>query len=437
MSYAISPGRLGISRRGAWLRGLLPCLVFVAGYAGLSHGAGFSERDIPQTPLHFSYYTLGLFVMGGMDLGTPDKGPTWARLLLWAAFFGGPVVTATAVLEALWALALPMAFRLRRLRDHTVVVGGNRLAELYLHQLRARSPGAQVLLVDKNPNNPRLEALANKFPMTVVNGDINSEITLALLRLPRARRVLLLTNNDFTNLNAAHRILEDAPGLAGRVVLHLSNLGLLRSVHLSRAMQTNAYFNSHEIAARQLVRDYLLARFEDTTRTDLVVFAGFGRFGQCVLHTLQEQASGKFEQVLIVDREARSQVSAFEDRAGAAESYARCAVAGNLSDCELWSRLDQQHDLKNREPLIIVGTDDDMVNLERALWLRGRYPDAYIVVRQFRCSTFSEEIAHERRLLLFGVADLISNAIPARWCTKPRALHMSAVPTPDARELES
>lgn len=437
MSYAISPARLGISRRGAWLRGLLPCLVFLAGYAGLSHGAGFSERAIPQTPLHFTYYTLGLFVMGGMDLGTPEQGPTWARLLLWAAFFAAPIVTATAVLEALWALALPMAFRLRRLRDHTIVVGANRLAELYLQQLRARSPGAQVVLVDRNPNNPRLEALANKYPLTVINGDINSDLTLALLQLAHARRVLLMTKNDFTNLNAAHRMLEVAPTLAGRVVLHLSNLGLLHSVHLTRAMRSNAFFNSHEIAARQLVRDYLLARFEQTARTDLVVFAGFGRFGQCVLQTLQEQALGKFDEVLIADRDARAKLSAFEDRVGALEGSARGAVSGNLTDCELWSRLDREHGMAQREPLIIVGTDDDMVNLERGLWLRGRYPDAYIVVRQFRCSTFSAEIARERGLLLFGVADLISNAIPASWCTKPRALTLPKVEPAEAHQQES
>jgi hypothetical protein len=232
-------------------------------------------------------------------------------------------------------------------------------------------------------------------------------------------------------------MLEQVPDLAGRVVLHLGNLGLLHSLHLTRAMRRNAFFNSHEIAARQLVQGHLLSRFESTAHTDLVLLAGFGRFGQCVLQTLQEQALGKFDEVVIVDREARSKLSAFADRVGIEDGYVPRAVGGNLMDCELWTRLERELNLRQRAPLIVVGTDDDMVNLERALWLRDRYPEAFIVVRQFRRSTFSEEIARERGLLLFAVADLISAAIPEAWCSKARGAVSAPLEAAGTREQES
>jgi hypothetical protein len=420
MTFSISPGRLGLSWRGAFLRALVPTVVFWLGYLGLAHGAGVSERSIPASPLHWLYYALGLFVMGGLDLGTPNRGPWWAQALLWAAFFGAPAVTASALVEVLWVLALPMAYRLRRLRDHTIVVGGGRLAELYLQRLRVFAPQARIIVVDRDMHHPRLQALVAKYPATVVTGDINSEVTLALLQLPSARRVLLLTGNDFTNLNAAYQILERAPDLAGRIVLHLGNLGLLSTVTLTRAVQASAFFNSHEIAARQLVRDHLQLRLAQTAGADLIVFAGFGRFGQCTLHALQEHAPGTFERVVILDRNAETKAHAFDDRVGFGGDYTRHIVPGDMLDCRVWSNIDQTCESHRHEPLIIVGSDEDMVNLEVGLWLRRRYPNAYIVVRQFRRSVFSAELAREADIVLFAIADLITAAIPPAWCGKER-----------------
>jgi voltage-gated potassium channel Kch len=288
--------------------------------------------------------------------------------------------------------------------------------------MRGVAPGARVILVERNPMQPRLEALAAKYPVTVVIGDINNESTLAILQLQHARRIVLLTGSDLTNLHAAYQILERAPMLAGRIVLHLGNLGLLQTVHVTRAVQASAFFNSHEIAARQLVSAHLLARFARTERADLVVMAGFGRFGQCVLHALQAQAQDKFDQVLILDQAAQARVSSFEDRVGFAGSYTHHTISGNVLNAELWAQLEREFQLARREPLIVLGAHDDMLNLEAALWLRRRYPDAYIVVRQFNYSTFSAELSRELGLLMFSAAELITQAIPADWCVKPRGL---------------
>jgi hypothetical protein len=210
--------------------------------------------------------------------------------------------------------------------------------------------------------------------------------------------------------------------LAGRIVLHLGNLGLLQTVHVTRAVHASAFFNSHEIAARQLVSAHLLARLARTERADLVVIAGFGRFGQCVLHALQEQAQDKFDQVLILDQAAQARVSSFEDRVGFAGRYTHHTINGNLLNTELWAQLERDFQLQQREPLIVLGSHDDMLNLEAALWLRRRYPSAYIVVRQFNYSTFSAELARELDLLVFSAAELITQAIPVEWCVKPRGL---------------
>ena len=427
MTPALSLARLGLSRRGVWLRTIAPSLVFIAGYLSLASGATVSERDIPAGPLPQIYYVISLFVLGGLDLGTPSGGPAWAHVLLWSVYFAAPLVTASAVLEIVWAIALPMAYRLRRLRDHTVIVGAGRLTELYLQKLREHTPRAQIVLVDRNPDNPRLQPMAAKYPMTVVLGDINNTVTLGLLRLAHARRVLILTGNDFTNLNAASFMLDNTPSLAGRVVLHINNLRLLRSMDAALAARATAVFNTHEVAARHLIQQYLLARFAETAHPDTVVLAGFGRFGQSLLQALQELASGRFVQLIVVDFRATERMNAFSDRAGIVGDYAQHVVSGNILDCGLWAALDQRHQLAAKAPLIVVGADDDMVNLEAALWLRRRYSDAYVVARQFQRSPFSTQIADECNIILFSIADLVTEAIPVEWCAPTERTTLTAV----------
>jgi hypothetical protein len=135
-----------------------------------------------------------------------------------------------------------------------------------------------------------------------------------------------------------------------------------------------------------------------------------------VLHALQELASERFVQVAIVDFRAQEKMNAFADRIGVRGDYAQHVVSGNLLDCSVWSGLDQRCQLPSKAPLIVVGSDDDMVNLEGALWLRRRYADAYVVARHFQRSSFSTQIAHECNVVLYSIGDLIAEAIPPEWC---------------------
>ena len=61
-------------------RGLILVLVFLLGLTAFCGGADVSERDVSSTDFMTKvYYTLGLFVLGGLDLGVPTGGPVWAR----------------------------------------------------------------------------------------------------------------------------------------------------------------------------------------------------------------------------------------------------------------------------------------------------------------------------------------------------------------------
>jgi hypothetical protein len=49
------------------------------------------------------------------------------------------------------------------------------------------------------------------------------------------------------------------------------------------------------------------------------------------------------------------------------------------------------------------------------LWLQKKYPNAFVVARSFRRSSFAEEISKEAGFEVFSVADLVTRSIPDGW----------------------
>lgn len=101
-------------------RSLAFVAVWLTGVAGFMSGIGVSEREVSGIA-GSACYALGLFVLGGLDLGTPVGGPVWGRVLQWTAYFAAPVITASALIEAATQLISPLALRARTLNDHVVL----------------------------------------------------------------------------------------------------------------------------------------------------------------------------------------------------------------------------------------------------------------------------------------------------------------------------
>jgi Trk K+ transport system NAD-binding subunit len=398
-------------------RGLALAMPFVAGFIGLSLGVEVSQRDLVGIGVaERAYYVLGLFVLGGLDIGTPVGGPAAGRALLWMAYFLAPLITASALLEAAMRLIAPLAFRMRPFSDHVVVAGAGRLAMVYVRKLRERDPERTVLVVERDPAQPRTGQLRDLYRAVIVGGDITSDDTLHGLRVNRAHRVLLLTGDDFANLDAAAKMLGRAPRLAGRIVAHVSDLRFMRETAGSSVAQGCEIFNGHEFAATNLVSERLLTHFRSTPHRDLVVLAGFGRFGQTVLQQLQRLAAGSFDHVVIIDQHATRNARWFDTEPGFDPSIQRTVIEGDLQDPEVWGRVAEIVERVGRpDPVIIVGSGDDGMNLHVGLSARKRHPGAYVVVRSFEASPFASEIASEAELQAFDLAGLIEDGMPDGW----------------------
>lgn len=395
---------------------LFPLVAVGFGLAGFLGGVGVTER--PEVAdagvLTKLYYTLGLFIFGGMDLGTPVGGPVAARTLLWVAYFLAPAITASAVIEAALRLVATENRFLRRLNGHVVVAGSGRLTALYLMKLRRADPTVEVVVVVP-ASAPDPKVLAAELGARVITGDIRTSALLEKLHVERARRVMLLTDDDFTNLDTATKILARAPETASSTVVHVADLRFLRALEGTRLQERCQIFNGHQIAAKHLVLTHVLEHFNRTEPTDLVVLAGFGRFGETVLSELQMGARGAFSEVVIIDVEADRRALVFDEQIGFAEDYVRTIIAGDLRDPALWMSLSDRIAAVGSEPVFVLASGVDRTNLRTAMWLQRKYPKALVIARSESSWTFAKEVCGEAGIEAFSVAELVAESMPDAW----------------------
>lgn len=411
--------RTTIERTWRWVRWRMALLVvvFLMGLWAFETGVGTTDRlGVPDRGmLTHAYYALGLFVLGGLDLGMPKGGPATGRAMLWFAYFAAPAITASAVTEALLRAMSPQRWALMRMRDHVIFAGAGKLTMQALHKLRQRWPRKPVVIVERSADHPSIDEAQTLYDAVVVVGDISSDGLIATLKIDEADRFLALTGDDFVNLDAAAKILAHAPHLKGRMVAHVSDLHFLRVVKGTRLSRDVTIFNTHQIAAQHLVDHHLLSHFHDTKPLDTVIIGGFGRFGQTVLDQLQHHALHSFDRVILVDVECHRRALVFEEQVGFSQDYARHAVDGDIADPSVWKDLDEQFDLSGKEPAFVIGSGDDGTNLHVAMWLKAKWPSSLVVARSFRRSAFAEEVSADRDIACFSVAELLDESIPEFW----------------------
>ena len=227
-------------------------LFFLCGLVGFASGVIVSERpDVATAGLVAqAYYSLSLFVVGGVELGAPVSGPWPGVVLLWLAYFGSPVLAAWTLIEALLKSLSPQHFQLRKLRNHVVVIGAGDLTLSYLRVLRNHNPTVPVVVVSRAlPAAPVVDELREEYDALLAVGDVTHEFFLRQLRVKRALRVVLLSDNSLRSYEAVSVLLNLVPGIGSRVVMHCANLRFMRSMQSTRVAQSCETFNSYSLAA--------------------------------------------------------------------------------------------------------------------------------------------------------------------------------------------
>ena len=411
----MTPDRIS-SRTLSWL---WPAALTVLACAliGFSSVVSLTERPevIQASLLTKAYYSLGLFVVGGLDIGVPVGGPLYGRILLWIAYFCAPLLTVSALLEAVWSVMAPHRWKLRRLRNHIVINGSGDMASSYLRILREHGNTTPVIVVDEKVDEVRELELTTSYNVTVVVGDITHDFLLKELRLKRASRVLLLGADNFLAYEAASKVLRRFPRLEGRIIIHSASLRFLRAMQDTKIDKQSINFNSYNLAAKGLVRDSLAGHFKRTEGKDTVVLAGFGLFGQTILEELQNSARDHIDFVAIIDIEANRRIQVVDEQQSMEPHSNRAVFEGDVSNPDVWGKLRSQVDLSKGEPVVVLGTGNAAVNLRTALWLKQKHPNALVFSRTQDVSQFAQEVGRDHDIKTISITQLVEDNIPHEW----------------------
>ena len=389
---------------------------FLIGLTALMAGAEVTERaGISEASfLTKVYYTLGLFMFGGLDLGVPRGDPFFAQVMLWVAYFACPAVTTAAVVEsAIRFLDVPRFEE--AMEDHIVVAGGGVLTDIYLNAI-ADEVESQILLVTRDEEREPVTDLQHRHRVTCLQADMTNPEALESLHLPRAREIMLVTGDDFQNLEIMQTIHDELgrPELDRRVHTHVSNLLLLRNIKSETIESTNiaSMFNAHRQAAEDLVEQQIDADFQSTEAVDQLVLAGFGRFGQSLLWALHEEVDEEFDRVVLVDREVHRTFRRFRRHVEwePRREYELEKVEGDITDPGTWD------DVKNRvrpepEPVFVLSSDEDTSNMQAALWLAIEYGEASIYARTLHHWHFADKLAEAKHFHNQNIDELTRHAI--------------------------
>jgi voltage-gated potassium channel Kch len=390
---------------------------FVCALVGFEMGVAVTERPGVTSAglLTKAYYSLSLFVVGGVDLGTPFGGPFIGRSLVWLAYFGAPILAASTLIAALLRALAPQSWYLRRLTDHVIVVGDGELALSYLRVLRQHDTRVPVVVVSSRTDPVIVDEFKHDFDAVVVTGDFTHEFFLKQLRVERARKILLLDDSSMRSYEAASVLTNLVPDIGSRVVIHCGNLRFMRAMENTRVAQRCETFNTYHLAASGLVRSRLLHHFRETRSKDVVIIAGFGRFGQTILEELQNSAMDELETVAIIDIDARRRVLVADEQMAFSGEYRRELYEGDISNPEVWDRLRQQVDIEGHNTVFVLGTGQEEDNLRTALWIRRKYPGALVIARSSRESLFATEVGEEHDLVTISITQLVEENIPRSW----------------------
>jgi hypothetical protein len=100
------------------------------------------------------------------------------------------------------------------------------------------------------------------------------------------------------------------------------------------------------------------------------------------------------------------------------------AIDGELTDPDTWAALERALAGVEAVPAVIIGSEDESVNVQSAIIVRRRWPESLIFVRCQNQSSFAEELAKRHRFIFLSVDALVRDALCAAlgsWLGEPES----------------
>ena len=396
-------------------RTFLVFAIFAGGIIGLSNGVVLSDGGDLSSITAILFCVFCQFLLAGSEFGIPVSGPQWALSLMWFVYFAAPLSTVILGAERLVQIIEKENWKVSSFKNHYVIFGYDAISASYLRRLRSKDQKSRIILVDDRLEPPQKRDLANRFSLIAIDGTASLQTLSEDLALQFAKKVCIFQDADFDAFDSATFILQKWPELEGKIIVQSGDLRFVRSLKNSDLSRRCVLFNSYNLAASVLVSSALITHFKESPETDLVVIAGYGRFGQSMLALLHEKASSSVRQVVIIDQDAETQVSIAKEEEQSIEDFVVTVITGDVTHPTVWSEVAVQANLSLGSPTIVLATGNAKANLNTAITLKNRYPNASLFTRTQEPNLFVDQVARDEGLNAFSIDSLVENGLPQRW----------------------
>jgi hypothetical protein len=388
------------------------------------NGVNVSDRvDIPDRDLITQlYYSIGLFTLGGMDLGMPTGGPIFWQRALALMYFVAPALAAFTVIEGFWKLIWQRMAFYWPWRNHIVVAGGGRVARAVVDRCRVEFPGKQIVVVEKEVTDSQEAHFGPLKRVHLIGADLTERETHEALRIARAECLLLITDDELTNVETAVQYQEGFKrgGSSLPILVRVSDLDLMeRANAILGTQEWQPCVNIHQSVAQKICHDSLEYMHEAKGKETLV-FTGFGRFSRTYLRQfIALRGIDQIESMVIIDPEAEFCWQKFFHGLPAEQKEQINQIPvlrkmGLQQDPRMWHPLLDDHG-SNGEPggklVILLGTNDDQANFKAAMRVRDQKPEAYVMFRMFGASQFARQVSDEMDLTLVDIEEELHEQI--------------------------
>lgn len=400
------------------LRAIGAIAIFFLGFLGFTFGVVLTgETTIGERSLLVNaYYALSLFVIGGIDIGTPESGPGVALYALWFSYFAAPLLAISTLLEAFLRAFSNSRWRLRRLKQHIVITGQGELVTAYLKMLRRADKHSSIVVVSREGFDvTSAEEIQHSFDALTLHGDLANDFTGELLRIKRARQVLLLEDESLRNYEVVKLLLDRYPTLQGKIIMRSERLRFMRAMASTVAARAITVFNPYQVAAEQLVQSIIRPRLEHSDARVGVVIAGFGRFGQSVLEGLQALPSSSISTIALIETDAERRVLVTREQVAISNAFELKVLQGDVSHPGVWQTLGDSWDVAMQDTIYVLCTSSEEDNLRTALWLRSHSQSSLVLARLERGSAFATQIAKENSFHAVSLDELVEESMSDYW----------------------
>jgi hypothetical protein len=362
---------------------ILVSMVFLLAFTTFLNSGRVGYEPVGRV-LKALYFSISLFILGGLDIGLPDDPSRLITALLWLCYFFAPLMTASFVYDFIQNKLLGRIPR--HLSGHTILCGLGRNGHLIYELIRETLPkGHKLVIIEKNETNPYV-ALVNKDPYAwLIQNDFARMPVLESARIRSAQRIIFSTNLDLENLNAVIEV--QSQGLTDpqqAVFCHLGDLEMLdnlkQTLFKEETYRRVRVFNGYQCATRQLYERLQGEGMFSVSGTVFVLF-GYGRFAHMLfMHITTDPQRKSGDEVIIVTEKMASgyDLNRLQFDWARKEINTPCTIHSpiiqDMHNPEVWAQVDEMLQRHDKPVLAFVCRDNDVANMDLAISIKLKGP---------------------------------------------------------------